>query len=81
MDDKRNENSGALWPNDRKTAENQPDYTGRGEYDGVTFRIAAWMNSGPKGKYLALKFNTPNAGAGAKIAPKPRRLVDEDIPF
>jgi uncharacterized protein (DUF736 family) len=37
------ENSGALFKNDRKQSTKHPDYTGKLDVNGQSFRIAGWM--------------------------------------
>lgn len=49
-------NSGALFRNDRRETDKQPEYTGRAEVDGVDYWISAWVNEGRKGKFFSIKF-------------------------
>ena len=37
------DNSGRLWPNNKRTSENSPHLTGNGKYEGKEMRIAAWF--------------------------------------
>lgn len=55
-----NTNSGALFKNDRKETENQPDYTGKINIEGKEYYLSAWVNkiqSGEKAgkKYFGIK--------------------------
>ena len=43
---------GFLLPNDHKTADNQPDYTGRVEVLGTDYRIAGWVKKGADGRTM-----------------------------
>ncbi|AUG85480.1 ssDNA binding protein [Acinetobacter phage SH-Ab 15497] len=52
-----NRNSGALFPNDRKTKQSHPDYKGTmTDADGQEFWISAWVKQGRKGEFLSLAF-------------------------
>ena len=50
-----NTNSGALFRNDRKEKETQPDLRGKINVDGKDFYISAWSKQSEKaGKYMSL---------------------------
>lgn len=50
-----NTNSGALFRNDRKEKETQPDLRGKVNVEGKDFYISAWSkNSEKAGKYMSL---------------------------
>jgi len=60
MNDNKYPNSGTLWTNDYKTQPHQPDYKGKGEYNGVEFELAAWVKTDRNGKqFLSLKISEP----------------------
>lgn len=49
------ENKGFLYPQEKKTNENQPDFTGTVNVNGQDFRLAAWANTSKKDvQYLSL---------------------------
>ena len=53
-----NDNSGALFKNDRKEQEKQPDYKGSLTVNGSEYWISAWLNESKSGqKYMGLKVN------------------------
>lgn len=50
---------GALFKNDRKTKDIQPDYKGSLCLpDGSTVQLGGWITQGANGKYLSLKAST-----------------------
>lgn len=58
--------SGALFKNDRKTADNQPDYTGTLDLDKdgtQKLRVAGWIRPGKDGAedWVSLSFEVPQA--------------------
>jgi hypothetical protein len=81
MSEKR-DNSGALFKNDRKEADNHPDYTGNAMIDGKEFWINAWLKDGAKGKYFSFSFKPKDA---SKSKPKQEAFSHseqrEEIPF
>jgi len=51
-----NTNSGALFKNNQKEKDTQPDMSGVLNVEGTEYRVAAWSNESKKGaKYLSLK--------------------------
>ena len=61
-------NSGTLFANDRRTAENQPNARGEAVIDGVVWEISAWTKTIQSGKRAGQKFQSlsfkPKAPAG-----------------
>jgi hypothetical protein len=53
--EKRN-NSGAIFNNQYKQRDNQPDMTGNGLIDGVEYRMSGWKKEGNRGEYISLSF-------------------------
>jgi hypothetical protein len=66
-------NRGVLFKNDRKAHENQPDYKGQVNVDGVEFWLSAWIKTGQKGKFMSLSV-TPKE---EQQAPSPQRQQAE----
>lgn len=94
MPDYDNELSGALFKNDRKTKDAQPDYTGECQIDGISLWVSAWIKTSRAGKtYMSLAFTKKDtdAAAGSPQPPAPAASPSanqpppspppEDIPF
>jgi len=79
-----NTNSGALFKNDKKEKESQPDYRGPINVQGVEMELAAWLKTSQKGKkFMSLKIGPkwePKESAAPQQAP-PKDDFDDDIPF
>ena len=77
-----NDNSGALFKNDRKEQEKQPDYKGSLTVNGSEYWISAWLNESKSGqKYMGLKVNLKEQQQ-AQAAPKNDAVdFDDDVPF
>jgi uncharacterized protein (DUF736 family) len=74
-------NSGALFKNDNKKKETQPDYKGNGIINGEPKQISAWINTSAKGlKYMSLTFEDPREQNEVKTEPLPP-IVNNDLPF
>lgn len=61
---KQDDNSGALFKNDRKESEQHPDYTGTATVKGEEFWLSAWVKESKDGKKymsIALKKKDPPA--------------------
>jgi uncharacterized protein (DUF736 family) len=76
---------GALFKNERKENQNQPDLTGSLDLDkdGNRLRLAAWMKTGEKaGPYLSVTGELPRK-ADASTASAASALAEEDfsVPF
>jgi hypothetical protein len=94
MNNKRSEDSGVLFQNNKRTGDNSPVMTGNIELskqllkelidlannnEPIKFRIAGWSKEHPTaGKYLSLKASGSQEKAASK--PKPRQ-ENLDIPF
>lgn len=62
MSYQQRENTGSLFPNDRKTADNQPDFKGTALINGVTYEIGAWKKTSTTGKeFTSLSFKVKSA--------------------
>jgi hypothetical protein len=74
------DNSGALFPNDRKEADNHPDRTGSALIGGVEYWVNGWIKEGAKGKFLSMSFKPKDQQKGStnKTAPKPAAKSEDD---
>jgi uncharacterized protein (DUF736 family) len=66
---------GALFKNDRKTADNHPDYTGSAVIDGVEYWVSAWVKTSQAGtKFFSMAYKPKEGqGAAARSAPGAQR--------
>lgn len=84
-----NSNRGALFKNDRKEKETQPDYKGSLNVDGTDYWLSAWLNESRDGKkYMSLSVQPKEerqesspATRMAASAPAGGGEFDDDIPF
>ncbi len=57
MPERSGNGRGALFKNDRKTKDTQPDYKGEATVGNEDYWLAAWINESEKGtKYMSLSF-------------------------
>ena len=79
------DNSGAIFKNDYKKSEQQPDYKGKAMVDGQMKEMAMWLNESKNGsKYFSVKFSEPWKAEAEAEAPKqnmPQDLPNSDLPF
>lgn len=81
-------NTGAIFKNDYKKTDSQPDYKGKAVIDGVQKDVALWVNESKNGnKYFSATFSKPyqaevEAGGNedAKYDAKMAEGAD-DLPF
>jgi len=84
------ENTGSLFPNDRKETDNHPDYKGQALIDGTEYWLSAWKKTAQNGNaYLSFSFKAKDARGDrdARLdndvarAPLPAANLDDDVPF
>jgi hypothetical protein len=79
----KKEGSGALFKNDRKEKETQPDYRGDILINGQEYWLSAWIKEGAKGKFMSLAASPKDEAT--KPAPKQDAGdiagLDSDVPF
>lgn len=74
-------NTGAIFKNDKKTKETQPDYRGKVNVNGKEMEIALWLKESSKGmKYFSCSFSEPRTNEAPKQVNT--QIIDEDdLPF
>ena len=78
---------GAIWKNDRKERDKQPDFTGDAKVDGIDYRVSGWKRepgANPATPALRLSFRRkqPEVSTPAVQASQaPPTDFDDDIPF
>lgn len=68
--------SGTFGRNQRKQADNHPDFTGKCEIENVKYYINGWIKQGQSGQFFSLSFRP--------VEPKQVPVshdIGEDIPF
>ncbi len=73
--------TGVLFVNDKKETEKQPNYTGNIMIDGTKYRLAAWLKSGNKGKYLSLCISDFTSNAEGSNNNQRSNNNDDENPF
>lgn len=73
------EGFGALFKNENRTSERQPEYKGSFKgLDGVEYDVAAWVKEGKKGKFLSLKVSHKREAAKERAGAP---ALDDSVPF
>lgn len=82
MSEYDNNNSGALFKNDKQGNEKRPDYKGSAEVDGRQYWVSAWIKQSKAGQtFMSLRYEPKDAQAGGAPAPAAAPVADDDIPF
>ena len=88
-------NTGAIFKNDNKKAENHPDYKGKVNVNGKDMEIALWMKTSAKGvKFMSASFSEPFVKSEPQIQNNEPQIngtlkqpsyvnldVNDDLPF
>lgn len=76
-----NNNRGALFKNNKRTNDKQPEYNGSVEVNNVQYYISAWVKESKNGqKFFSLSF-TPKDQQQAVVTPSVTEDVNSEIPF
>jgi uncharacterized protein (DUF736 family) len=51
----RQDNTGNIFPNDRKERDEQPDYTGKLKVEGKEYYISGWKRANQQSSYISFK--------------------------
>lgn len=78
--------SGAIFKNDKRTKDTQPNATGTCMIDGVEYYISSWTKEGKKGKFQSLAFKRKQEQRGPrreseKAVAFDKNDVDSDVPL
>jgi uncharacterized protein (DUF736 family) len=77
-----NTNRGALFKNDRKEKETQPDYKGSINVNGVDMWISAWLSTSKDGNTFMSLSVQPKEAQAATSEPQPAvDALDDFVPF
>lgn len=84
MADYDNTDRGALFRNDKKDADNHPDYKGSINVGGTEYWLSSWIktsNAGAKYMSLSVKAKEQAQKPAPKPAPQSIADLDSEIPF
>jgi uncharacterized protein (DUF736 family) len=74
-------NTGAIFKNDKKTAETHPDYKGKVNVNGADMEVALWVKESKTGmKYFSATFQEPYIKPVLSPPAEPF-AQDDDLPF
>jgi hypothetical protein len=76
--EKKYDNSGALFKNDRKDGEKDRDYSGSITIDGREYWLSGWIKQGKQAKFIGLTAKPKDA---ATSKPAQTKELDDEIPF
>ena len=72
-------NTGAIFKNTNKKADNHPDYKGKVNVNGKEMEVALWLKQGKNGSFFSASFSEPY------VPQEERRPIgdsmDSDLPF
>jgi hypothetical protein len=77
-------NTGAIFKNDKKTNEKQPDYKGKVNVNGKEMEVALWVKQGKNGSFFSASFSEPYVKDGEPAKAngyQPQNDEDSSIPF
>ena len=75
-------NTGAIFKNDKKTAETHPDYKGKVNVNGKEMEVALWLKTSQAGKkYFSATFQEPYVKPVLTEIPLKVDDSDDDLPF
>ena len=75
-------NTGAIFKNEKKTAETHPDYKGKVTVNGKEMEVALWLKTSQAGmKYFSATFQEPYVKPVLTEIPLKVDDSDDDLPF
>ena len=73
-------NTGAIFKNDNKKADNHPDYKGKVNVNGKEMEVALWLKTSAKGvKFMSASFSEPYIAERRPISDE--QPENDDLPF
>ena len=78
---------GALFKNNKRTEERQPEYTGNCEINGEEFWVSAWVKESKNGqKFFSMAYTPKEQKVTPSVTPVTSNVttetsVDDEIPF
>ena len=82
-------NTGAIFKNDNKKADNHPDYKGKVNVNGKEMEVALWLKTSAKGvKFFSVSFSEPFVKSETQINGTLKQVIihesnfdNDDLPF
>jgi uncharacterized protein (DUF736 family) len=77
-------NTGAIFKNDKKTNEKQPDYKGKVNVNGKEMEIALWVKTSSAGNtYFSASFSEPYVAPTNNVVSNVpvNDAINDDLPF
>lgn len=77
-----NNNSGALFKNDKQGVETRPDYRGQINVDGTDYWLSSWLKKDKNGNtFMSLSVQSKDAQDKSKAKTPAKDLGEDPIPF
>ena len=74
-------NTGAIFKNTNKKAENHPDYKGKVNVNGKEMEVALWLKEGKAGKFFSASFSEPYVASETMERRPIGDSIDDSLPF
>jgi hypothetical protein len=74
-------NTGAIFKNDKKTSDKQPDYKGKVNVNGKEMEVALWVKQGKNGSFFSAAFSEPYVAPETMERRPIGDSIDSDLPF
>ena len=74
-------NTGAIFKNTNKKAENHPDYKGKVNVNGKEMEVALWVKQGKAGSFFSAAFSEPYVAPETMERKPIGDSMDDDLPF
>lgn len=76
-------NTGAIFKNDKKTNEKQPDYRGKVNVNGKEMEVALWVkkSNGGGNTFFSAAFSEPYVAPTEERRPVSDEMEDDGLPF